>query len=163
MRPSNDDIEKYKIRYGYNKGFDVVLLTPDSVADLSKRVFYESLREGIESLGRSVFLPHKEINSSLKEAKIKAIMRGIVIPLSEIVVCEPNLEEKFIRDSVNFTRLNKTPTIYMYETGTDVHPSFFVNYIWFLAEYGSRKQAIDLVSASIRDFYKKLAPLMPYV
>ncbi len=91
-RPASPIVRQYMQMYNYFKSWDIVLCVPwaeqEGVSPMHIR-FYEYIENGIKSLGKTCFMPHKHFaNVTNKEDFInkQEIIKHIVVPTSDLIL-----------------------------------------------------------------------------
>ena len=148
-------IESYKDIYGYRKVFDICLATPfePEETDGSRYGFYEKTSEKIGKLGKKIFVPHKEIDLNWPPAKIYDIIQEIIIPHSELVLCE--ISASLAAGMMGGRAYQcKKPVIHFYRKGAFLENIIFRLDVFDLIEYTQEKEALEKIKLSVEKFYK---------
>lgn len=159
-RPDDSGVAKYKEMYGIRNRFDIVLAVafePEEKGDI-RFVFYDALGERIRRLGKTIYLPHREIDLGWPCEKIYDIVNEIVIPTSDLVLCYAGLPSTATGIMAGSAIKHRVPVIYFYERGRENNfdsNKLFRADVQDLIEFDNDEEALEKIEASVRAFYKK--------
>ena len=133
----NPDPEALREMFGYWDKFDVFLTAPfrDSKGSASlfeaRFPFYEKIGSVVSGLGKSIFLPHRDLDSSESSERRESKLYDIIIPSSKLEIAYFPLSPHFEsirgyndRDMIDWdlmwskARTSRIPSISLYHAGT---------------------------------------------
>ena len=87
--PDTDEIRELRREFDFFGSWDVALAVPYEESEgvtLMHRKFYEGITRSIESIGRSCFLPHRDLNQGLREGNPISVLMEIVVPTCDLLL-----------------------------------------------------------------------------
>jgi hypothetical protein len=159
-RPDNSSTEGYRLIYGYNSQFDVVIAGAFEECERGPEVFelYDAIGEVVRSIGKRPFLPNRDIDLGWMNEQIYDIPNEIVIPTSDIVLCYAGLPSSAAGMMAGSAIFNKIPLVYFFDNARGKNldsPKLFAGRILDLIEFKDNDECCGKLEAFLKQFYSK--------
>lgn len=111
--PNTPEIEAMRELHNYPESFDIVLAAPFESWERGAEKFalYDKIEAIVKRLGKSIFLPHREIGTEWPPKKVYAVVNQIVIPTSELMIAYLGLQSTAVGQMLANATLDRLPVI----------------------------------------------------
>jgi hypothetical protein len=156
-RQDTQKTAEYRTMYDYQKRFDLTLATAFELEERgnTRFDFYDRIGKAVNELGRTIFLPHREISLDWPPEKIHDIATEIVVPTSDLVIAYAGIPSSAGGVMVGAAYQNNVPVIYFYEKGREGNLSdiCFRADVWALIEFETDEEAISRLREQIKYYF----------
>ncbi len=151
-----DEVSHYRHMYGYFKEFDITLAAAFEPEEkgASKFPFYNDIGRVVESFGKTIFLPHKEIDLDWEPRKIYDVANRIVIPSSDLVLCYSGLPSTAAGIMIEHAyHIGKT-LVLLHDKNEGIREAATMVDFRGIIRFEDERQAIDMLKFYLERFYR---------
>ncbi|MBI2452378.1 hypothetical protein HYV50_04870 [Candidatus Pacearchaeota archaeon] len=130
------------------KSHDVLFLAPCEI-HLSKRAFYDSIAKKVEDLGKTIFLPYKNIENLNGAA-------AVICP-TELIICYSGIQCPVARALAHIGIRHGVSLIYFHDSNIGASRDFWPAItLTKTIEFSDEEEAIERIEHSVKDFFSKI-------
>jgi hypothetical protein len=149
--------------HGFYEKFDIALAAASAVdfrdvGDLLRYQFHERIERIVGSLGKSIFLPHRDIDwVSWKPQKIWDVACNIVVPNSDLLILDGGIPSADVGLMLGSALANRIPFICFYERDRkgnlrDIERYLDPDYVTRI-EFDTEKEGLEKLEVTLSNHY----------